>query len=402
MQRWLGDRFRLSPADAAARVRQAALLGRHPVLEAALADGRVTVEQAGVAATALDRVTTLPEVAADVGQDAAGFLVDLCASLAPRDLARAGQALVEELTCAPSVDDPADAAAVEREQQRAEAEAQAGERNDLHVARRRGRMRALLDLGPLGEATLAAWLRTADTPAAGDDGVQDDRSRSERRGDALVDLLAVAAAGTLTDSARDSDGTDDVHAPGWVATGDPVEAATRATSAPVAPLALLTITTTLADLRDGLAGAGRLDTGGTLSAATLRQLACDALVVPAVLGGPSQVLDLGRSTRDWNRAQRRAAALRDRGCVAPGCDQPPAACQLHHCWHWTDGGPTDLWNAALLCGFHHRMVHRQGWAVVLATNGYPQLVPPATIDPDRRPRQHHRYRLALLTARHCE
>ncbi len=215
---------------------------------------------------------------------------------------------------------------------------------------------------------------TADTPAAGDDGVQDDRSRSERRGDALVDLLATAA-------------------------GDPVEAATRATSAPVAPLALLTITTTLADLRDGLAGAGRLDTGATLSAATLRQLACDALVVPAVLGGPSQVLDLGRSTRDWNRAQRRAAALRDRGCVAPGCDQPPAACQLHHCWHWVDGGPTDLANAALLCGFHHRMVHRQGWAVVLAANGYPQLVPPATIDPDRRPRQHHRYRLALLTER---
>ncbi len=214
----------------------------------------------------------------------------------------------------------------------------------------------------------------ADTPAAGDDGVQDDRSRSERRGDALVDLLATAAA-------EDTD---------------------HAASGPVAPLALLTITTTLADLRDGLAGAGRLDTGGTLSAATLRQLACDALVVPAVLGGPSQVLDLGRSTRDWNRAQRRAAALRDRGCVAPGCDQPPATCQLHHCWHWVDGGPTDLANAALLCGFHHRMVHRQGWAVVLAANGYPQLVPPATIDPDRRPRQHHRYRLTLLTARHRE
>ena len=119
-----------------------------------------------------------------------------------------------------------------------------------------------------------------------------------------------------------------------------------------------------------------------------------------MLGGPSQVLDLGRSTRVWNRAQRRAAALRDRGCTAPGCDRPPAACQLHHARHWIDGGPTDLTNAALLCGFHHRMVHRQGWTVTLAPNGYAQLEPPPSIDPQRRPRQHHRYAVTQLTQRH--
>ncbi|MGH8891837.1 MAG: hypothetical protein ACRDWY_00785 [Actinomycetes bacterium] len=57
----------------------------------------------------------------------------------------------------------------------------------------------------------------------------------------------------------------------------------------------------------------------------------------------------------------------------------------------------------ITCGFHHRMVHRQGWAVALAANGFPHLVPPAAIDPDRRPRQHHRFRLTrltLLTNRH--
>nr|MBA2767609.1 DUF222 domain-containing protein [Sporichthyaceae bacterium] len=178
---------------------------------------------------------------------------------------------------------------------------------------------------------------------------------------------------------------------------DSVDAAPTDPSRPISPLALIAITTTLAELRAGLAGAGRLDTGATVSAATLRQLACDALIVPAVLGGPSQVLDLGRTTRVWNLAQRRAVALRDRGCAAPGCDQPPAACHVHHSWHWTDGGPTDLANAALLCGFHHRMVHRQGWAITLAANGLPQLIPPASIDPDQRPRQHHRYRLTTLT-----
>jgi hypothetical protein len=161
----------------------------------------------------------------------------------------------------------------------------------------------------------------------------------------------------------------------------------------VVPPAVLTVTTTLAGLRAGLAGAGHLDTGATVSAAALRQLACDALNVPAVLAGTSQVLDLGRATRVWNTAQRRAGALRDRGCIAPGCDRPPGSCQLHHAWHWTRGGPTDLDNAALICGFHHRMVHRQDWDVGLADNGYPQLTPPAGLGPDRRPRQHHRFRL---------
>ena len=128
-----------------------------------------------------------------------------------------------------------------------------------------------------------------------------------------------------------------------------------------------------------------------MSAAALRMLACDALVVPAVLGTSSEVLDLGRAHREFNRAQRRATALRDRGCVAPGCDQPPSACHVHHMWWWIEGGPTDLDNAALLCGFHHRMVHRQGWTMSLAPNGYPQLTPPTSIDPQQRPRQHHRF-----------
>jgi hypothetical protein len=220
----------------------------------------------------------------------------------------------------------------------------------------------------------------------------------------LVELLAEAAvdrpgtpdegddAASLTDPL---DEIDDKAGPGDEEAGPAADAA-PASLGPVSPMALLTVTTTLEELRAGLTGAGRLDTGRTLSVATLRELACDALVVPAVLGGSAQVLDLGRSTRAWNRAQRRAIALRDRGCVAPGCDRPPHACQVHHCRHWIDGGPTDLANGALLCGFHHRMVHRQGWAIILAANGYPQLIPPTAIDPEQRPRQHHRFAIATF------
>ena len=142
-----------------------------------------------------------------------------------------------------------------------------------------------------------------------------------------------------------------------------------------------------------------LDTGVALTAAELRLLACDAGIVPAVLGSPSQVLDLGRATNDWNIAQRRGLAIRDRGCVAPGCDRAPSACQAHHRVRWVDGGPTDIDNGALLCDFHHHQVHRQRWHVILAANGYPALIPPTSIDPEQRPRQHHRFRLQLLTGR---
>ena len=370
-ERWLGDRFRLSHADSAARLRAAAALGRHPGVLEALAAGGVSPEQAVVVTGVLDRVRILPGLSEGEPAQAAMLLVESAAALGPRDLARAGQAVVEALTRTPSVDDPADAAALERAQERAAAADSVAERNELRLSRRHGRLRATLELGGLGEAVLTGWLRTVDAPVPGEDGFADDRPIGQRRGDALVDLLARArpdGAGACSE-----------------------------------PSALLTVTTTLADLRAALTGTGHLDTGTAVHASSLRQLACDALVIPAVLGGPSQVLDLGRATRVWNMAQRRGVALRDRGCVAPGCTRPPAACQNHHAWHWADGGPTDQDNAALLCGFHHRMVHRQGWAVTLAANGYPQLTPPASVDPQRRPRQHHRFRmtrLTLLTGRH--
>ena len=160
--RWLGDRFRLSRPDAAARVRQAGDLLRHRPVRQALTAGAVTVEQATTAAVALDQVAALPGLTDQDRTSAATFLLQQCAALTPPELARAGQAVVEALTRTPSRDDPAEAAALDRDQQRAEADAQAAERNDLRVTRRRGRLRAVLDLGPLGEATLHAWLRRTD------------------------------------------------------------------------------------------------------------------------------------------------------------------------------------------------------------------------------------------------
>lgn len=85
----------------------------------------------------------------------------------------------------------------------------------------------------------------------------------------------------------------------------------------------VTITLPLAALLAGV-GAATLDDGGRLSPAAARRIACDSRLIPAVLGGPSEVLDLGRTQRFFTGAPRRALVLRDRGCAFPGCDRPPA------------------------------------------------------------------------------
>lgn len=122
-----------------------------------------------------------------------------------------------------------------------------------------------------------------------------------------------------------------------------------------------------------------------VSPATARRLACDAGILPVVLGGDSEVLDLGRARRLFSRAQRRALAERDGGCAFPGCDRPPHWTEAHHVRWWSrDRGPSDLDNGILLCRFHHLLVHR-GWRIE-RRDGRFWFIPPAHLDPSRRPR----------------
>lgn len=113
-------------------------------------------------------------------------------------------------------------------------------------------------------------------------------------------------------------------------------------------------------LREGTEGAGVLDTGEELAPGDLRRLCCDAEILPAVLGGASELLDLGRAQRLVSDAQRAALALRDGGCIFPGCDLPSARAQAHHIVPWEVGGPTDLPNLCLLCPTHHSLVEPRG------------------------------------------
>ena len=95
-----------------------------------------------------------------------------------------------------------------------------------------------------------------------------------------------------------------------------------------------------------------------ITADQARRLACTAGILPVVLGGESQVLNLGRSRRLFSPAQRKALALRDQTCRAEGCDIPAAWCEAHHAGTpWAAGGRTDLADGVLLCSWHHHRAH---------------------------------------------
>ena len=120
------------------------------------------------------------------------------------------------------------------------------------------------------------------------------------------------------------------------------------------------VTLDLQQLRDGLGVA--LVGDEPISAGEARRLACTANLIPAVLGGDSEILDLGRARRLFSPAQRKAMAVRDRHCRAEGCDIPGTWCEAHHRRDpWRGGGRTDLDDGELLCGHHHHRVHDDGY-----------------------------------------
>ena len=148
----------------------------------------------------------------------------------------------------------------------------------------------------------------------------------------------------------------------------------------------LLVTLSVSDLRHAT-GSAQLGYGDTIPIAAARMLACDASVIPAVLRGAGEVLDVGRAMRTFTAACRKAILLRDIGCVFPGCPMPGNWCDNHHIRHWADGGPSDLANAALLCRRHHTFIHRGPWVVRAGRDGAPEILPPATHDPAQRPQR---------------
>jgi hypothetical protein len=207
---------------------------------------------------------------------------------------------------------------------------------------------------------MAGSAGTAGADAAGVDEplplpLQDNRTAAQRRHDALIEVFQrTLAAGELPENGGEK--TQLVVTVSY----DPLSRAVSAAT---------------------------LDTGARLSPEAVRRMACDCGVIPAILDANGVPLDLGRERRLISGALRRALVLRDKGCAFPGCDRPPRWCQGHHVITWLDGGPTRLENSVLVCGYHHRLLHHSDWAVLIASDGLPEFIPPAHLDPSQAPRR---------------
>ncbi|SFB27073.1 HNH endonuclease [Amycolatopsis marina] len=184
------------------------------------------------------------------------------------------------------------------------------------------------------------------------DGTRDPRSIAQRQGDALAEIISRTAR------------ADDL----------PLTGGERA---------VVTVTVSLAELEQR-AEAAMLNASGYTSISQLRRWCCEAKVLPAVLGTQGEVLDLGRAQRLATPAQRRALAIRDRGCTRPGCTRGPKWCQVHHVVSWIDDGLSDLDNMILVCAKHHRELHHTGWSARIR-HGTPEFIPPEWLDPERKP-----------------
>ncbi|MEU8424065.1 DUF222 domain-containing protein [Micromonospora sp. NPDC048835] len=340
---WLRDRLRLSGRSARQLVQLAATIdAAPPTVRDALLSGAVTVEQGRVIA---ETIAALPlEAGAEVADKATHLLIAWADRFDPTSLSRLGERVLTHV--APDLADEAELKALERAAERAEAR-----RHVTLSEQRDGQVRLS---GSLDTET-ASLLREAMDPLCAPAGEHDDRSPGQRRADALAEVCRlVLRTGQLPDNGGDRP--------------------------------QLVVTVSLGDLVNGVR-AGTLETGTRLTPGAVRRLACDAGVLPAVLGGNSQVLDVGRQRRLFTGPLRRALVLRDGGCAFPGCDRPPRWCDGHHVRHWADGGATQLGNAVLLCGYHHRFIHRGDWAVRIAADGRPDFLPPSWLDPLRTPRR---------------
>jgi len=157
------------------------------------------------------------------------------------------------------------------------------------------------------------------------------------------------------------------------------------------PVVTMVVRMTLDQLLDSLGTAqiGTAQVDGVdagIAVTTARILAAEANIIPAVLGGTGEILDLGRARRLFSPAQRQALAEQYGGCAFPGCGHPPSYTEAHHLQWWSRGGPTDLANGIPLCSFHHHRVHDDGWEIEIRDH-IPYFIPPPWCDPDRTPRR---------------
>ncbi|MET3809355.1 DUF222 domain-containing protein [Arthrobacter sp. UYEF3] len=138
-------------------------------------------------------------------------------------------------------------------------------------------------------------------------------------------------------------------------------------------------------------GTGTLAFTGPVTAETIRKIACDADIIPVLLGSQGRILDIGRTSRVFPPHLRKAITARDQGCAFPDCTIPAPWCEAHHIDYWSRGGTTSTDNGTLLCSHHHHLIHKEHWTIQPRA-GIPWFIPPPHLDPHQQPRRNHYFR----------
>jgi hypothetical protein len=326
---WLAQQTRMTRAAAHRARRLAQSLDQsHPTVDEALATAAINVEQASVI---VDAVDDLPDTLdASVVVDAEAFLLAEAADHDARALRILGRRLLEVLD--PEAAEEEEARRLEKEEADARAAASFTMSDDGH-----GKVHGRFSIPSLHGSMLRKALLALAAPSRNPDRPADTPTR-QAMGLAFMEHLETRPEHTLPDAGGVS--------------------------------ATVVVTMSIDTLMGGLCDGTRIGAGEA------RRLACRAGVIPVVLGGTSQPLDIGRKGRFHTRAQRVALGLRDQGCTAMGCDRPPSMCHAHHDVPWSRGGPTSVESGRLLCQRHHTLAHDPGYA--------------ATIQPDNKVSFHRR------------
>jgi hypothetical protein len=313
----LGAGGRRSRRDAEAAAARGTVCDRMPALGQALADGAISAGH-------VDAVVAAARTLDDDGQAQlaghAGALVKAATESTPEQFAGECKELAHNLC--------GDGGLSRHERLRRE-------RNVRRwVDRHTGMCNTLLSLDPLTDA--AAWtaINAAVAAARAQNQRDDDRTWDQLQADVVVDLLT----GVRSDSDARTERVPEVS-----------------------------VLVDLDTLVGGLHGTSVCETsdGVSLPVESLRRLCCEADVLPIVLGGSGEALDVGRSCRVANRAQRRALRAMYRTCAHPQCTVGFEACRIHHIIFWFHGGNSDLDNLVPLCEMHHHLVHEGGWTLQL-------------------------------------
>lgn len=153
------------------------------------------------------------------------------------------------------------------------------------------------------------------------------------------------------------------------------------------PAPEMVVITELSELEERAIRGGITGHGQHLDPTTLRQQLCTANVIPMVMNGRGQILDLGRSGRFFPDYMRRAILARDGGCLVPGCTVPPEHCEIHHLKPWEAGGGTHIDDGFPHCTAHHHAVHAGHIEDVHNDEGLPAVILPKFMDPEQLPRR---------------